>query len=319
MPTSYNGFPFLPDSLLIVIISLLPFNEAMRTSILSKHWLHLWKKSTNVEFNEFFFVKYDAPQYEREAQRMNFLNFVNLWIRNHKDTTIEKLFLKLSNPSDATEIVKRCVSFAKEYEAKELGIDFSDPNWCESDHENPIALFELPTNAYEHKVIQSLTLYSCGFLDTELIKLQALKEVSFGWIELRDGAINTILSNCKMIESLSMKKCWSSAQFDCGSDDLRLRRLLVDSCSFNNVFKLNAPNLTFFEYFGEMNDFKIEKSFDIGEAEVDFGLEYVDILHEDIFLQKIIRDLRHARVLTICSYTLQVTFIFFLVNIFTLL
>jgi len=38
-----------------------------------------------------------------------------------------------------------------------------------------------------------------------------------------------------MIESLSLKKCWERDKFDCGgSDDLSLKRLVVNSCNFRD-------------------------------------------------------------------------------------
>lgn len=305
MARNLDRFNLLPNSLLFNIISLLPFKEAARTSILSKKWLHLWENTTNIEFNENFFVR-----------RKEFLNFIELWLQNHKENSIvEKFSLTILEPNIVSEMVESSVDFATQHGVRDLVLDFSDPDWSEEDFDTPEALFELPINVYEHKTLESLKLFSCSFIENELIKLHALKEVSFGWIELKNDAIKTLLSNCKMIESLSLKKCWQTTKFECGSDDLSLKRLVVDSSNFLDPgFAINAPNLTYFKYRGNSIYFEIENSFDLEEAYLDFRLEY-ESPEEDDFIYKVITDFNHVKVLTICSYALQVMpliYIFFL-------
>lgn len=120
----------LPIELLITIVSLLPFKEAVRTSVLSKKWLELnvCKFTKNIEFDELFFVKPDQPNETREIQRRTFLDFINLWIENYKGTLVEKFSFRLSNPRNGGEIIDQCVAFATECEVKELELDFADPN-----------------------------------------------------------------------------------------------------------------------------------------------------------------------------------------------
>lgn len=175
------------------------------------------------------------------------------------------------------EIVKRCVTFATQHGVKDLTLDLHRLHqYCDGFNE-PKALFELPTEVYKHKTLESLKLVSCSFVETKLIKLHALKEVYFAWMELKNEAIKMLLSNCKMIESLSLKHCWMSTKFECDGSDLNLKRLVIDDCNFFNVgFKINAPKLTCFMYYGKVIYFKIENPLYLEEVDLYFSDEEDD-------------------------------------------
>ncbi|KAI5409452.1 F-box protein At3g62230 [Lathyrus oleraceus] len=310
MKPDFDWISLLPNPLLFNIISLIPFKEAARTSILSKRWLHLWKHSTNIEFNEHYFSRScESGHLQRIIQRRDFVKFILLWIENNKgDSFIEKFGLTLSgfdHESDR-EIIKTCVAFATQKGVKDLVLDFSDPDWVEDDIDKLEALFELPTEVYDHKPLRSLKLVSCRFVETELIKLSALKEVSLVWMKLKSNAIELLLSNCKMIESLTMKKCLISTKFECCGSYLSLKRIVVDSCKFIYAgFAINAPNLKYFKYYGNVIYFQMKNSLLMEEAELDFGNEY-QFPENDGLIYNMVADFNHVKVLTLCSYTLQV-------------
>ncbi|KAJ1389590.1 F-box-like domain superfamily [Sesbania bispinosa] len=205
MAPTIDMLSLLPDSLLSAIVSLLPFKDAVRTSVLSKNWLNICKTTTNIEFNELFFVQSDETNDKiKEAQRKAFLEFINIWIDNHKGNGVEMFSLKLKNPKNAAEVVKRCIAFATQ------------------------------ENVYGHSCLQNLKLFSCSFVETKLRNFHALKEVSLGWIELKVSAIKALLSSCKMLESLSLKMCCNIEDFDLGE--------VEENLSFSTI-KLNSPVL----------------------------------------------------------------------------
>ncbi|KAK7324456.1 hypothetical protein VNO77_28016 [Canavalia gladiata] len=47
-----DGISKLPNHILSSIISLLPAEEALRTSVLAKHWKHLWSQASRLDFNQ---------------------------------------------------------------------------------------------------------------------------------------------------------------------------------------------------------------------------------------------------------------------------
>ncbi|XP_061368826.1 putative F-box protein At3g29830 [Gastrolobium bilobum] len=303
-------FSLLPESLLLIIVSFLPFKEAARTCILSKRWLELWKSTKNVEFNELFFVNLDESDSVKESQRRVFLNFVTRWIQDYKDHVVDKFSLKVSLPENCRGTIERCVAFATQRGVKELGLDFSDPKWEENNFDDRDALFQLPKHVYRHGSLESLKLYSCSFVMPDLLNFRTLKDVSLGWIEVNISTLKTLLSTCKMIENLSLKKCWNLANFDLGEEKLGLRRLVIDKCHFeNDYFIFKAPNLKFLKYSGVVGIFDIDLCPHVmEEADIDFALESdLDESGNDLGndLCKVLVDLYPVRVLTVCSFVLQ--------------
>ena len=314
MAGSSDRFSLLPDSLLVVIASLLPFKDAVRTSVLSKRWLNTVRSMTNVELSELFFVNPNEPDETREAQRRAFLEFATSWIDNYQESVVNKFSLKLSMPENAGEVIRRCIAFATDRGVKELELDFSDSNWDEDNYlDDYLASFELPGHVYRQSGdLEYLKLYSCSLSEANLHKFYALKEVSLGWMEVTTYVMKTLLSNCQMLESLSLKRCWAADAFDLGDDGMRLRKLVLDKCHFHyDFFRVNSPHLRVFKYSGTMNYFYVEASLPfIEQVELDFSYECGFEGHGEI-LYDLVEDFYAVRVLTVCSYLLQVFFITF--------
>jgi hypothetical protein len=139
------------------------------------------------------------------------------------------------------------------------------------------------------------------------MKFRALKEVSFGWIDLRMSVIESILVNCQLLESLSLKKCWNLEHLDIKGLNLRLKSLVVDKCTFlEDWYAIEAPNLWFLKYFGVVGMFEIEINRScMKEADLDFGLELEFDEAAGHVLYGLIEQLYPIMILTVCSYMLQ--------------
>ncbi|KAG5064682.1 hypothetical protein JHK85_005865 [Glycine max] len=311
MAVSSDCFCLLPIEVVLTILSLLPFKEVVRTCVLSKDWLDICKSTPNIEFNELFFVKPDQSNETREAQRRAFLEFIKSWIENHKGATIDKFSLSLSMPANVGEIINESVAFATQRGVKELDLDFVDRSKNENgdcSYDSDEALFELPSRVYEHISLESLKLYSCSFIETKVLNFHALKEVSLGWMEVRLTAIKAFLFNCKKLECLSFTRCWNSDKFDLGEEEhMGLTKLFLDKCNFDfDYFRVKAPNLKIFKYCGWINFAVVEiDSLAMEEVDLDFSLEssFEEFGHP---IYNLVKDVCTARVLTVCSFVLQV-------------
>lgn len=300
----------LPLHLLTFILSLLPFKDVVKTCVLSKKWLNVCRTTPNIEFNELNFVKLDQPEEVIEGQRKNFLDFIKYWIENHKGTLVEKFSLRLSKPEKLGEIINQCVDFATRCGVKELALDFADADRDEDFgyFDDAEAMFALPAQVYEYNRLESLKLYACSFLETEIFNFHALKEVSLGWMEVDLDAINALLLNCNVLDSLCFKKCWSTEKFELGGEHSRLRKLVIDKCCFDfESFIVNAPNLKIFYYCGMMY-FSIPKIHSpvLEEVELDFSPEYRFDGGSGDPLCNLMEALSTTRVLSVCNFVLQV-------------
>ncbi|XP_057418691.1 F-box protein At3g62230-like [Lotus japonicus] len=311
MAPTTDRFSSLPHSLLSTIVSLIPFKEAVRTSILSKSWIDIFKSVSNLEFDEVSFVKDGQTHQIKHVQRKAFLEYVILWIANHTGTVVNKFSLRLSMPEKAKKVVKKCIAFAIKHKVKELELNFCDPTldcYFTTNHINHEALFELPEFFYGYTCLETLNLSSCNFVKAELLHFHALKEISLGWMEVKLTTIETLLSNCKGLESLSLKRCWNSNEFDLREENPRLRKLVVNRCMFGSnsrYFIVNAPNLRHFYYSGLNNDFLIidVRSLMMEKSVLDFCIEFEG---HALFLYKLVEDISGVSALTVSSYFLQV-------------
>ncbi|XP_038889302.1 F-box protein At3g62230-like [Benincasa hispida] len=302
----------LPDVLLSIIVSSLPFKEAVRTSILSKRWVKIWQATKNIELHESFFVRReDSDQRTRDVKIRAFIDFATNFIRVYQESTVSKFSLSLSNPIVVGEgegggrgFVDECIRFAISHKVKTLELDFSD-----GENESNIML-DLPPIVYEHENLESLKLFSCGFRAVELKKLINLKNLCIGWIEVGIGEIRDLVKKCRKLESLNLKNCWNVTHFEIGGNDdqLRLRSLTIENCKFlHDWISIEAPKLTYFRYFGTVGSFRVEVNRCFEEADLGFEIDDDDD-HSEIsnLLYVLLESLYPARVLSVCSSLLQV-------------
>ncbi|XP_058220031.1 putative F-box protein At3g29830 [Rhododendron vialii] len=301
--TNVDMFSYLTDTLILIVISFLPFKEAAKTSLLSKRWRNLWRGTKKIEFDQSLFVKQESEesnQGSRKTQKRVFLDFCKLWVGTYPQLSANEFRLALSDPQENDTDTQLLIRFAVDRGVKALDLDFSRPT-CD---ENQVELFELPLFVYEHIGLESLALFSCNFRVSLLNKFLALKSLSLGGVKLTNSCVKDLVSNCPLLESLSLKNCSDLGCINISST--RLRNLVIEKCSdLENGIVVDVPNLRVLKYSGLLVHFEIEYMKGLVEADFDFGFEtefgeYGDLLYQ------LLGDVWSARVLTVCSYMLQV-------------
>ncbi|XP_050217312.1 F-box protein At3g62230-like [Mercurialis annua] len=292
--------------------SVLLQQEASRTCILSKQWLHVWRETTNIEFNEnFFHAPQEADEETLIMQRNVFIRFVRQFITNYPQKSIQRFALTCSNPQEFLPDVKAFVGFALSRNVTELELDFSNPNWREDDdhsHESS-SMFELPVETYEliKGSVVSLKLFACRFDAYGVSNFSILKSVSLGWIGLSICSIKCVLVNCPLIESLSLKNCWGLQSFEIPSPSLKLKTFVIDKCNLiEDFFMIEGSKLEFLKYSGTIAPFYISSPRNLKEADLDFGLQTEFDADFGYVLYDFLQEIYAAKVLTLCSVFLQI-------------
>ncbi|GMH05722.1 hypothetical protein Nepgr_007562 [Nepenthes gracilis] len=302
MAGGQDFFSFLPDSLIIIIISFLPVRDAVRTAVLSRRWRHAWRSTPNVELNEQHFAALRSP-----LQRISCINFARQWLQNYEGSTISNFTLAFSRPHDFEKDMDRFIKFAIDRRTKGLELDFSDPH---SPGDLPVGAktpdrpFELPEFVYRFQSLESLKLSSCSFRVTNAVNLCGLKSLSLGWMEVKASTIQNLSTACPSLENLSLIKCFNETVYVFVSS--RLRTLVVDRCVDLLILNLCTPNLRCFKYSGTVVEFGAEYLRRLEEADLDFGLApFYDFEKVDTVVDMLDR-VKHAKVLTACSYVTQI-------------
>ncbi|XP_042485479.1 putative F-box/LRR-repeat protein At5g54820 isoform X2 [Macadamia integrifolia] len=89
MSRKLDLFDLLPETILFLIVSYLPFKDAAKTSILSKRWRYIWHATTNIEFIESFFRRpHMLHGGGRESQKRAFINYVGKWMMQYQEPKV---------------------------------------------------------------------------------------------------------------------------------------------------------------------------------------------------------------------------------------
>ncbi|KAF8098407.1 hypothetical protein N665_0268s0075 [Sinapis alba] len=126
--TKSNLLSNLPDCLLVTIISLLPFKQSVRTSVLAKRWKNLCLETTNLIFKESEFVNLSTDTKTIKSERALFVSTMRQWISSFTGRqVIKSLEFYLSEPVSFEEEIISLTEFAASKQIKNVAIDFSIP------------------------------------------------------------------------------------------------------------------------------------------------------------------------------------------------
>ncbi|KAI3983763.1 hypothetical protein MKX01_001167 [Papaver californicum] len=287
----------LPEPLIHHILSFLPINSAVSTSVLSTKWRYLWTSIPIINLREWGSPNPCMSIYQEQVNR--YMRFVDRVLSNRQDVlspSIQKFCLYFDTYFD-TSRVDGWISTVLRHKVEELalvdrkGIAFPPCLFtCES-----LAVLEI------YKAFLNLP-ESVNFPKLKILRLN---------VNLQDEhLIHKLLSNSPSLEELSLEVRICHIQYlsICSPN---LKRLFINGpLGWNFNIHINAPNLQSFRYSRVLaNDFVLHNISTLLDAEIVLSIPAPTDLRErgklGCLATKLFGSLSYVKHLTISDYSLK--------------
>ncbi|KAJ3674905.1 hypothetical protein LUZ60_005521 [Juncus effusus] len=182
----------LPDCLIHQVLSFLETKESVRTTVLSKRWIDIWKSVPYLELIESEF-----------KQAETFINFTNS-ILLHK-LQLETFILKwLDCDETSHEIINNWISKLVSLKPNYVEIELCLPN---------LENLDFLSTLFNCASIETLDLWPAihegwASLNPTVVNLPNLKYLQLYCLNLNDEFLQKILSGCPILEELTIENCF---------------------------------------------------------------------------------------------------------------
>uniref|UniRef100_J3M2M0 F-box domain-containing protein n=1 Tax=Oryza brachyantha TaxID=4533 RepID=J3M2M0_ORYBR len=247
------------------ILSLLPINEAIRTSVLSRKWKYVWCSHSNLTLNKGTmrkpYVKTSTGY--RWLRDNEFITRADAVLRQHSGMGVERMEIKFGLHSKHADHIDRWVNFAIASKTKEFVIDLS--GWDKSIFFSKLSAgnhrivreppYNLPSQLFSPSYGSSLR---CLELTTVSLQIPAdfkgflnLKSLSLVDVSITDEEVQCMLSKCNLLEFLDISFCKTVTSIRMLHPLDQLKHLVIDICPKLQEIELNC-SLTTLKYSGNM-------------------------------------------------------------------
>lgn len=233
----------MPDDILVFILSFLTLKEASVTSVLAKRWRYLWASVSHLSIDS----KYKNVR--------KFVDCVNRVVRLHNGPNLYEFRVCFDLDGDYEEDIDEWLLFALSKSVERLEFNFSpDDGTIRCDqrmYELPLTLLDQSSGPFlEHQPQNLLSTNPCS-----LVGLKSLKSLCLNSVKLTGEVIECLLSQCPLLESLSMhgSACFGTLKFV--GQSLRLKCLSMNCPrGYIAAIEICDINLVSFSFFGTKVD-----------------------------------------------------------------
>ncbi|KAI3898490.1 hypothetical protein MKX03_019209 [Papaver bracteatum] len=298
----------LPDDVLVRILSLVPTEQAVSTSLLSKRWKFLWTLIPVLDFDYARFSQiFNAPSLDDQKRR--FLEFVEHVFFHHELEPLEKLRLAfdITEFDDYVSKASRLVRFAMRSNCLTIDLDFSSQNSLTIFPEYD-KMHTLPPCFFPHRSVSQLNLTSCKLIPSLYRSFTSVKVAKLTSVELQKDSVYDLVSRCPCLEELHLINFKiPSSVLELNAPESNLKCLVLKSCflfSFEHA-SINIPTLLQLKFEGIFTSgyLSIHNSENLIEAAIKIHYGPDD---EYEMLCKLLKDLQNVKALTIFSGELEV-------------
>ncbi|XP_009142035.1 F-box/LRR-repeat protein At3g26922-like [Brassica rapa] len=253
----------LPDALLLLILSLIPTVDVVRTCVLSKRWTSLWEHVPKLDYS-----------YKTDKKMSH--QFVHRFLISRKPCLLESMRLIVGSHCEAINI-PIWIKYAVEHGLRELELD----PYSEKGN------IRLPSNIYACKTLEVLTLKYCVHVDVPNtpVCFKSLKILKLQLVHFKnDESVRRLFSSCPNLEKLDVKRYVDNV-VNFTIEVPSLKSLTIHDCSDGDGrrgYVINAPSLNYFSIKGMKDyEFSIENMPELKEAKI---IDVFDINTEKILL-----------------------------------
>lgn len=257
--------PELPDEIISQFISLLPFKEAVRTSVVSKSWISVWTTHMDVVCNATNVLAFLSEQFRdvyflvRQDHRDKFMERVDHIMQQRcKGPKMNSIVISFPLSKEHESHITNWISSAVMMGVEKVNLDLTGGSgFVTADvpgaYTFPLSVLISPSKAC---TVKHLQLASCS-LDSLSVSnsLASLVTLELQNVNFNDQQLDVMLSNCLFLETVVLKGCPELVNFKLTNRSSRLRFLAIKSCCRLNYFELDAENLEIFEYTGQIDHF----------------------------------------------------------------
>ncbi|KAJ9539836.1 hypothetical protein OSB04_026342 [Centaurea solstitialis] len=211
----------LPDEILVSILSSLPLKVAAATSLLSRRWRYLWCQTDHLVLEDK--QRWNARQRAfSEEESHNYMSWVDHIIRQHKSPTIKKFQICFGLGETANGAIDEWVKYAISKNVRCIKLSLLSS--------------------------RSRTSGNYSFPNNPVMEIKFLKTLVLNHVDVDDEGLKKILSNCPVLENLSIKRSYKLVKPEIHGNDLALKNLNMESCYGLESIEIRDTNIVFFSY-----------------------------------------------------------------------
>lgn len=252
------------DLVVYKILSKLPLKEAAKTSVLSTKWRCIWLTCPRLCFDGLAMFKCERGELFLHARQ--FIAQVNAVLQKYQGEVVEEFHIRFDFHSIPAHYLDNWVIFSLSSKMKNLALDLQT-----NDIERYPARYKFPFELLDSGSLSGLQHVQFSFVSikppSKFRGFPNLRKLDLQLLDASSKDFETMLSNCKLLEWLSMDRCRLNGELRVGSPLPRLVYLQVVYCQVTKI-QFHAVELANFVYKGDFVPIALKHSLKLENANI---------------------------------------------------